>query len=395
MFHRKDFLGTALRTLRATLLLIVAMQFLEYRGVLAGPEGAMLDSLTRSPTARAILTVEIDDAAYQKCFDATSPIHPRTVFGLVKGVHSAGPAVIGVNIVTDTEEHNPTYRALAEESPELKDTAVWTAGADAAKFDTASFPGWMIGKEDRLIVRPTRILGFEPEEATRRAIRWGVPVFPKDSDLHLRRFPRGILFSADPASSMHAEEKSSWAKIVAERYCEGRGCRILDSEVHETLIPYSQAPERRFNALDLFQCSDGRVAPGGPLWTEFQEMAKGRIVMIGGAFGSARNAYETPIGRIPGLLVNAYAVQAEINGAGIQARHLAAVLFDLAVGIGIGCIAWMLRKRGMRAVMTASLGLLLTALLLTFWQFGRGYVLSFMGLMVGLLLHQVYEIKRR
>ena len=41
--------------------------------------------------------------------------------------------------------------------------------------------------------------------------------------------------------------------------------------------------------------------------------------------------------------------------------------------------------------MTASAALLIGALMLNFWIFGRGYVLSFAGLIAGMFLHQIYE----
>ena len=118
IFRRKDFWGTAARALRATLFLLIVMQFLEYRGLLAGPEGAVLDRLLRrSPADPAsglspVITVEIDDAAYRACFDPTSPLDPNVVVGLVKGVNSAERIIAAIWLVaTPLPKPRPDYQA--------------------------------------------------------------------------------------------------------------------------------------------------------------------------------------------------------------------------------------------------------------------------------------------
>jgi CHASE2 domain-containing sensor protein len=396
LLDRNTFRGRAARALLVTVLLMLLMQFLEYKGMLAGPEGAVLDTLLRvenMSVLQPLITIEIDDAAYGACFDAVSPLDPDAVFALVDGVRSAGPAVLGVDILTEAEKNAKRYQELAGKFSETAKTAVWIAGAEDPHFDVAPFPLWLIGHEDHLVVRPTRVLGFQAAEAEEHGIRWGVPVFPRDADQSLRRFPRTVELSADPKSGFR-EEALSWARILAGRYCAGRSdCRIPEGSVHGVYIPYALGPQRRINMLDLFKCPGRkRVEIGGRLWGEFQEMAKGRIVLIGGNFSSARHSYETPIGRIPGLLVNAYAVLAEINGSGIREHRLHVVFFDIGVGLVVAWIAWLLRRRPMRAMMTATMAWLIVALVITYTLFGRGYVLSFAGLVVGMLLHQMYEV---
>jgi CHASE2 domain-containing sensor protein len=399
LFHRKDFLGITARALRAAFVLMLITQFLEFRGLLASPEGAVLDLLLgnkgKPQEPGPVITVEIDDAAYAKCFDATSPLYPHGVFALVRGVHEASPAVVGIDILTDAERYASAYRDLAGKLHE-KERTIWISGAGASKFHAVSFPGWLLGHEDHLVIRPSKVLGQEPEEATRGEIQWAVPVFSPDPDMSVRRFPREVQLSADPESEDSPQlKRHSWAAMIAEHYCGGRkDCNRLDPKIHEVFVPYSHGPQRRINVLDLFRCSGkGAISTGGRLWDEFKErVAPGKIVLIGGSFGSARDSYETPIGRIPGLLVNAYTVQAEIDGTGIQEKRLAAVILDLVAGLAMAVIAWVLRKHRMRVMMTASFLLLAGGLLLTYRQFGRGYLLSFSGMVGGLLLHQLYEV---
>jgi hypothetical protein len=394
-FDRHSFVGRALRALAVTLTLLLAMQYLEYRGVLAGPEGKLLDSLLRGDSngraLRPVITVEIDDAAYQACFGAASPLDPKAVFGMVDGISAVSPSVIGVDILTDDKDRAGEYRTLAGSFPDSTARAVWIAGARDPHVKAARFPQWLAGAEDELIVKPTTVLGFTPEELDERRIRWGVPVFPPDPDLALRRFPREIYF--ERASPEPPEEALSWARIIAFRYCAPRDrCRIPGRKVHEVSVRYADGPERRIRALDIFRCPGaGHVETGGRLWSEFRDVAKDRVVLLGGTWGSARDFHETPIGRMPGVLINAFAVLAEMNGSGIQQRRPQAIAYDIAIGLCVAWIAWLTRHRGLRAMMTAVAALLLGALVINYWLFGRGYVLSFAGFIAGIFLYQMCE----
>ena len=392
---RHPFVGRALRALAVTLTLLLILQYLEYRGVLAGPEGKLLDVLLRGGSnhraLRPVITVEIDDAAYEACFGAVSPLDPKAVFGMVDGINTASPSVIGVDILTDDKDRAGEYRTLAGSFPEATARAVWIAGPRDPQVKAAPFPQWLAGAENELIVKPTTVLGFTPEELDERRIRWGVPAFPPDPGLALRRFPREIYF--ERASPGPPEEALSWARIIAFRYCAPRNvCRIPGRKVHEVYARYADGPERRIRALDIFRCPGaGQVETGGRLWSEFRDIAKDRVVLLGGTWGSARDFHETPIGRIPGVLINAFAVLAEMNGSGIQERRLQAIAYDIAIGLCVAWIAWLTRHRRLRAMMTASAALLLGALVVNYWLFGRGYVLSFAGLIAGMFLHQIYE----
>jgi hypothetical protein len=392
----------ARRTARAigvTAVLLLAMQYLEYRGVLAGPESTLLDRLqrvARTPAALPpVITVEIDDAAYRACFDSMSPLDARAIFQVVHALDAAEPSVIGVDVPTGDPRQAGEYRSLAAQFPEIASRAVWISRANDRKYDVAPFPRWLVGDDDRLVVKTTPVLGFDAEELDEHRIRWGVPVFPRDAGRGFWRLPRDLEMTVPVTflSPRGREEALSWARIVARRYClTGNDCRIPGGAVPQVYLAYAGEQPKRVSMLDILSCPErGRLAIGGRLWTEFQSMAKGRIVLLGETWGTGAGFPTTPIGRIPGLLVNAFAVLAEINGMGIRALRREAIVYGIMAGLGVACIGWILRDRRFSALISATAVFLLLALILDIRIFERGYVLSFAGLITGLFLYQIFE----
>ncbi len=398
-------------------LLALVMQVLEYRGWLGGLEGRLLDTLLASGGQvrgeSPITLVDIDDEAYAQCFGETSPMDAAVVAALVAGVAREGqPWVIGVDVLTDSRKFATQYRALAPQMEALKPKVVWISGVASARFELASFLPWLAGAHHELIVKPTPVLGFEPGElAGMPELVWGVPVFPLDEDAGVRRFPRTVELSADPRYSSARERHSTWARRVAEEYCRS-GARCADESAEEVLISYAAPTPKRVRALELFQCSEGGALPQARegVWEKFREGARGKIVMIGGTFRASGDFHDTPAGRIDGLLINAYAVQAEADAAGIrEASRPLAVLFDLATGVlmvwagyrmeqAVGRMRKRSRWRGLLArnlirwTMAMSAGVVLLAAGCTWLLFGRGYLLSFLGVGVGVMLHQIAEV---
>jgi len=114
-FLKEEWLSLAI-----VLALALGMQAIEYYGWLAGPEGKLMDRLLSAESGMAaespILLVEIDDEAYSKCFQETSPMNPQAVAGLVAGAMSmAAGEYVSVHSQADTEQAD-----LALERAELK-----------------------------------------------------------------------------------------------------------------------------------------------------------------------------------------------------------------------------------------------------------------------------------
>lgn len=404
------------------LLIAFLIQVPEYKGWFAGPTGRVFDSVLRGTGVRStasdfreISLVEIDDKAYDKCFDQTSPLKPKVLWNLVKRVLEAHPLVIGVDVLTDATIHIDEYKnEIAAELNSSGVKIIWALGADDANIDAASFWPWLRGKHDELLVKPTRVLGFQPTELLEhREIAWGVPVFPFDEDSYIRRFPRNVELAADIHSSSQRDQQKTWARQIAEEFCNSRLSRCTDETAEEIYLSYSGAPA----SFKMGEISDSCRTGDESKWDEFRADVKDtKAVLIGGTFKSSGGFYQSPIGRIPGLLVNAYAVRAEIQGAGIhEVRQPFAFLLDVLVGVlMVLTFEWVTARRlvkGLRKIKCRNLwlaiklknnaaparvaaGLLLLVVVWTLsrWLSGGSYLIGIVGVATGTFLHQFWDL---
>ena len=110
--------GTLIRAV-SVLAITLAVQYAEYRGLFANLEGCVLDLFLRRTQAKQspIILVEIGDEAYRACFASQSPLNPSRIASVVRALQSAGPSVIGVDILTDAvpAAESPAYRDRSEE----------------------------------------------------------------------------------------------------------------------------------------------------------------------------------------------------------------------------------------------------------------------------------------
>ena len=379
--------------------LTLLMQIAEYGGWVAGIEGKILDLLLRpavasaaTPDASLIATLAIDDEAYKQCFQSTSPMNPRRVIEIVNRIAEAEPLMIGVDIITDSDQ----YRKLPTPAAHMK--IVWIAGADQVNNERADFFHWLAGGEDNLIVRPTKVLGQQPgsfEETSTRM--WAVPVFARDDDLGLRRVPREMELASDPFHSNVRQHRPSWPTKIAEAYCEDHNCKPA-VEGHEVFISYSGRGPAKYRVLDLVSCSDKGVTEA-PLAAEVRSRLKDKIVLIGGTFSSARDSYPTPAGREFGLNINARAIQAEIERTVVgETWRPLSILLDLLIGGVIVFFFWFWNqppRASVRLPMAASALLLALTVIASLLLFRAGFIwVSFVGVAFGVVLHQLVEVWR-
>src|SRR5262249_35841445 len=121
------------RDLLVVIGLAIVMQYLDYRGTLSQWEGWFLDVALRwGPTSSnptPVITVEIDDHAYEKFFGSISPLDPKVLLKIVEKVATLDPkpAVTGIDILTESPEY-----ASIPKGDWLKDT-IWAAKASQAR----------------------------------------------------------------------------------------------------------------------------------------------------------------------------------------------------------------------------------------------------------------------
>lgn len=324
-------------SLMLTPLLAVAMQLAEFNGVLAGPEGLGLNLWLRGPgpTSQEIFLVEIRDEDYQRHFGRTSPLPPAVVKSLLRAVAATRPAVLGVDILTE----DPWYGlALDRELRALgAGEVVWIAAPGQVKYEPITFLEWMAGKHPHARMRPGPVLNGAVAETPEAAPRSGVPYFPVSEDLRVKIFPRHIELFDEGAGKGSGEGGRhealpgplTFAQEVYRRYLEQTGRRYAPvgrHADHEVFMNFS-GERYRFTKLAAGDFLE-RKPP-----EEVNRLLRGKIVLLGGAYEEARDQYETPLGRLPGLEINAFAVQTNLGDGGVGeiARPLA-LLFDLVFG---------------------------------------------------------------
>jgi len=374
--------GRWISTALITLIVSVASQYPDFRGVFAGVVGGVSNrylSWTSPLGSTEIATVAIDDDDYRRFFDARSPLDPVAVVGLVETLRALRPAVLGVDLLTEDDAYKdwPQGRAMEEAfttqpRPDVSSVpVVWAASAQSST-EAVGFFGWLFGGQDEIVVIPGSVLGTAAREDRPD---WGIPIFPLDDDRTVRRLPRSWLNRErdDNAST------NTFARAVAWRYCRTRTCHDHGG-TNEVLLTFGRSSTpRTYSVRDLLECGEPTLPVGASgtcrNW-RLKVDATGRawsntILLIGGTFSASRDAYPSPAGEsTPGLMLNALGIRAEIEGPTlVESSKLFGLVLDIVVGLIVG---YLFKKpgRSLRWKTVASLSLILPAFLLSvglFW----------------------------
>ena len=368
--------------------LAITMQYLDYRGALSQWEGWFLDIALhwgpRSPWEKQIITVEIDKAAYDKFFASTSPLDPKILLKMVKMIAGIKPEpeVIGIDILTE----QPEYADLVKETPLNSVKKVWAATARAsAPPKSDGFLFWFLGKNEEMSFRIPMVLG----STTLPSDQWGASIYFPDRDLGMRKLTRRMDRTENSA------DLNIWARQVA------KVVRPNDDKEYEVLIPYNALAPREYKVDDIFSCQPDKgkcladkLEPGA-LWSEFEKEFQSEsrpIVLIGGTYDS-RN-FPTPIGPQPPLIVDAYAVQAELAQTYVKGFDpWLTFAFDIPLGLGTGWLVQRLAKRSVRRGMQISF--LIAAIIIVvnvFLVHARILWFSFAGVAFGAMLEQLVDL---
>jgi hypothetical protein len=375
--ERRDFL--------VVFCLALVMQYLDYRGALGQWEGWFLDIALRwgplSSSERQIVTVEIDERAYRELFDSKSPLEPTTVKSLVEKVATAADkAVIGVDILTEGREY-------AGDDWLKGANIVWAGDARAsAPPQSPSFLGWFVSDHDKWSFHLPLVLGTDPRES----MKWGSSIYLHDRDLGVRKLTRKFDLAKGSANLQ------VWALEVANAFRNSHD----DHDAHEVLVSYSTLPPLEYKVSDLFShtckkgekgCSVGELMTGG-IWGEFEKEFKHYrpIVLIGGTFDSSKDL-ATPIGSQPPLIVDAYAVQAELAGTYVKDFDpWLKFAFDIPLGLAIVWIVDRFAKHSMRRGMQISFLIAAIIIVVNVFLVRAGILwFSFAGVAFGTMLDQL------
>ena len=309
------------------------MQLLDYHGFFAVVEGKAANWFLTFETERSrsprIVTVSIGDHDYETLFKSASPLDPLNVVRIVRGLQDAGALIVGVDLLTE----QASYEALARDRSELLgDAIVWAAPSERPQVVPAPFLSWLIGGDDEVFARPGAVLGQDALAPTlaggpRQVPRSGIPVFPVEDDRAVRRVPR--VWQTDATDT----PRRTFAAEVTQAYCEK--IRTCENESDEVLVSYGSlvSLDPDYFVYELLDCGPspqdvGNCSPRGDAPLE------NAIVLLGGTFAASRDFFDTASGHIPGLILNAHAVQALIHGPAVAEMARPRIfLLDVIIGL--------------------------------------------------------------
>ncbi len=239
------------RGFAVSIFVLLLLQWLDFTGWLPLVNGRIVDNILRlrssnaeSAASRNIYTIGIDDQAYRNFFQSNSPMNYELVLALVKTVADANPKVIGVDIRTE----GPGYAKSSSPLNNLPSSIVWISAFKVVEplSSVATFPAWLFGASDRTIVSPLPVLGRSPFSLPdQRQTHWGIPLYPRDEDDSVRRFPRTVNVlrdhMANGSNTSDITTEPSWAARVAGLYCEPRCQKESADEVYLSYAGYRSA----------------------------------------------------------------------------------------------------------------------------------------------------------
>ena len=381
--------------------------------ILGGAEAWSLDKLsanTRYAESKDVYIVKIIDEDYRSpsLFNSHSPLSATTVnLLLAKLIDLSTPKVIGVDLDTKDDDwttavDNSTCEIMGDGTPFnlREDSDVCKAQQDSSA-PTKCGVSCLMPKSGRISVVWARIpverksgssiqvyqlLGGRPELADTNKFS-GIPRFSLDSDGLVRRYEHD--FTLDGGSSA-----PSFAKAIANKY-NGSG-----QSGKERIFNFGRANMfRSLSATRLIHFARG-ADPDADDWIDG---ARGKIVLIGGDFEDARDTYPTPLGSLPGVELNALAIDSYLNNPGTRdLPELVLFVIDLCVGMAFVFVFWLfeypLHKLFLaRPYLPLLLGTFLLLVLgvltsYTLLHLGRSTVwFNFIPMLVGVNIHQFYE----
>ena len=376
------------KSLLPLLLIVVTVSVIEGFGWFQHMEATALDSFTRGgkqAVSTKILLVEITDEDYKDLFDNQSPLEPSTVLQLIDAIRLYHPKAIGIDL--DTQD--ASWRAVKVD-PKKYPEVVWAEVPEES----------VEGEEPKLHFSP--VLGG----LLLNPLQMGVVRFPQDADGVIRRYRThydvsGAIPDCTPPKSCDGTNSKAeqvpeklgmdaFFRVMARRYDP----RAKLGDNAETLFRFSGDRDsfRILRAKEFLRKADGGEMVVRAPAQDSSAIVSNSIVLLGGNFAAGRDDYMTPLGKMSGVELLANAVESDLAGGIRQAGFIPLKLLDLVMGSLIVFIYFVFegRPRTALAVSIASI-LLFPTLAGAIAYFGAASWLNFAPVMLGMLIHQMYE----
>jgi CHASE2 domain-containing sensor protein len=288
-----------------------------------------------------VVLVQIDEADYQQLFQSRSPLASNEVMRLLDVIASAGPKVIGVDL--DTSNWSPADLERKRPMPVIWASEVPSASAAGVCFASPA---------------------LEPEKA----------------DAVVRRY---LLVTPGPLGP-----RPSFSAAVASAALTGIACAPQHGGEHA-----DHGDSQFINFLGR-RLSFRKISAGALLKLQgtpaVAEDLGGKIVLLGGSYGSARDRYRTPVGQMDGLEILAHAVETRLHGSIGHPTPVRFFLADVFIGLCLVAIGFYVPHWASLTLAAVVVPLLaIAASLIAFQTFA--YFASFIPVVAGVVCHEGLE----
>jgi tRNA A-37 threonylcarbamoyl transferase component Bud32 len=310
------------RCLLSAIPLILAISLvttqLHNMGWLQTPENLLLDALVSSnPLDPAhVFVVGIDNADYDKMFKGQSPLDPKQLSSLISMIAEGQPKLILVDINTaDARFKNMPL-------PRTGSTKVyWSRGGTA------------VDKNDDVLM-PDGLLGGKQDSGKELS---GIAILPQDANDGKIRYYCRYLKIKNEQGKVVTKPTLYWAVTQAFREKPDKGEAISG----EPMILLSLGPHERFNK----KYSAG-ILPVAHNTSGWKDLVKGKIVLLGGFYDAARDNYPSASGNVPGVELQAAAIESELIRGGIPTINSWVLLaLQILIGTTSVIINWRFGRR--------------------------------------------------
>jgi CHASE2 domain-containing sensor protein len=391
----RGFFQTWLRNLWLIVGLSLAVAFASYLGWFHGFQSLALDSLllTQSPRRSeqvVIVTIDNDEFSSADLFNNTSPLDPEKLGQILEAIAAGHPRVIAVDIDTSSTAMKDQYRQLAKMvRGEGWPPVIWSVDGQPTSLEHDG-PG---GPALEQVFPP---LGGN--EAPER----GLILLPTDRDGVVRRYFRHFATTKESSHDPVLVDSFPWA--VVKEYCRQTPDAQISARLQQIKKGSSASPESpellmnflgdRFTFTHITTKTVLDSYAKREFWSSEKSPIRDKIVLLGGTYKAARDVHPTPIGQVAGVELLAMAIESELQGTGIQIIHeVTSILIDILFGSLLVYLNW--RFVTPRSIFFNLLAVMALALVASFITFNTlGYWLNFAVVLIGLWLHNQYEVVR-
>lgn len=256
--------------------------------------------------SKFLQVVDIDTNDYATLFNRTSPLDAQRLSELLSAIATGNPRIIVVNVQTDSVSQSDI------KVPTFNGSIIWARTwkpLDSEKLAQLLGDGSKrspdLGHCRRFAFLPQPVLGG----AEYKNLLSGIVFLPTDADGSVRRYCRRLQLyqKQDGTESLEPGDSLPWC--VVKEFNSTYSQRDTN-EPNEVLIRFSNNPDM----LPRLSASEVLKIQGKPGWLE---LARNKIVILGGTFAEARDSYATPAGRTSGLSLITQVIASELNNAGI------------------------------------------------------------------------------